>query len=753
MSVTEEKDSAVSIVRLSDQDSGLPSASWLAGQLGARFRELLLLLQRYVARHGHRMLQANGTLNDLFVSFREAGALLSDETAFSASEALAEEIGWPSEELIERQLSECRIGLGKTAAVETEATAHGTLESLRRRFRLTGRQLRLLVAAAAPSISVDLARLYSFAWADFSQKVPTTGFLAELVADTPEEIPVLLNEFRGSGALVLSRLIVLSDSQAWGVPTPLLHQSVRVPERIVAHLLGQTEPLATQLADTCVLSPPEEAVPRDLLVVDPSVLADLELAVDLALSDTSSAPRPLLIGAPESGRRTTLHTLLAERGWGLLTVDLLRLSREEHEIETLLRQACREALLRRCLLLVRGELLVANREEMERWARHLTRVVNPYPGPLAITVTRPEARLHGFLSKLFEVVFPLPSSAQQRTLWARVLAENRCDIRADAPEILTQRFNVTPGTIYRTVAEARSRAMLLFGTTERTELRVVDLSYAIRRKTDHALGAIAEPFNTTLTWDDVVLPEKVFKVLHEIQGYARHRETVYDDWGFRKKISYGRGLSCLFSGPPGTGKTMMSAVLAESLGRELYRVDLSRIVSKWVGETEKNLALAFDEAERGQLVLLFDEADSLFSKRTSQKTSNDRFANMEITYLLQRMEAFDGMSILTTNKEKSIDEAFKRRLKFKVSFPMPEPALRAQLWEKMLPPEASIADDIDYRWLGEQFELAGGSIRNATLRAAFYAPETDGIINHDLLYQAALAEAREMGMVVRDEGM
>ena len=196
---------------------------------------------------------------------------------------------------------------------------------------------------------------------------------------------------------------------------------------------------------------------------------------------------------------------------------------------------------------------------------------------------------------------------------------------------------------------------------------------------------------------------------------------------------------------------MMAAVLAESLGRELYRVDISRIMSKWVGETEKNLALAFDEAERGQLVLLFDEADSLFAKRTKGQSSQDRFANLEINYLLQRMEAFDGMSILTTNNEKAIDEAFKRRLKFKLTFPLPEADLRATLWQRMLPKEANVADDIDFDWLGEEFEMSGGNIRNATLRAAFYAAESDGVITYDRLYQAARAEAREMGMIVRDE--
>lgn len=722
---------------------------WPPGKLGIHLQALLLCLQRYVARHGHRMLQANGTLNDLYVSFNEASALMAAEATLPASEALAERIGWPSAASINETLTALRASLSGPD-VDDNFTDEA-LDSLAERFRLTPRQARLLVAAAAPSIWVDLARLYAFAWSDFSQKVPSVGFLCELLADELGETDELLAEFRGGGPLVQNRLITLSEAPNWTPGTPLLHQQVRVPERIVAFLLGQTEPLSTQLADTCELSPQAAAEPRERLVVDDDAFSNLEAAIRQSLGPGHGKPRALLIGAPGTGRRTCLHTLAAQRGWGLLTVDLARLGQEEQQIERLLREVCREALLRRCVLLVRAEALMVDREALGAWARFMIRVLNPYPGPLMLSTSRPEPRLHGYLSDLFEVTFPLPSSAQQRDLWNRALQEHEIDIRQDAPAILTQRFNVSPGTISRAVGEARTRAMLLHGIGRRTTLKVGDLSFAIRRKTDHALGAIAEPFSTTLTWDDVVLPEKVMKVLEEIQAYARHREKVYDEWGFRKKISYGRGLSCLFSGPPGTGKTMMSAVLAETLGRELYRVDLSRIVSKWVGETEKNLGLAFDEAERGQLVLLFDEADALFSKRTKQKSSNDRFANMEINYLLQRMESFDGMSILTTNKDKAIDEAFKRRLKFKVTFPMPDPPLRAQLWRRMLPPEANVADDVDYDWLGEHFELSGGNIRNATLRAAFYAADGDDIITHDLLYTAGLTEAREMGMMVRDE--
>jgi SpoVK/Ycf46/Vps4 family AAA+-type ATPase len=230
----------------------------------------------------------------------------------------------------------------------------------------------------------------------------------------------------------------------------------------------------------------------------------------------------------------------------------------------------------------------------------------------------------------------------------------------------------------RAVREAASRT-----TGDVTAPAII---HAVRRQADHALSEVAEPFSTTLTWDDVVLPDEVSDAIIDILGHARHRAQVFDTWGFRRKVSYGRGLSCLFSGPPGTGKTMVAAVLAQTLERELYRIDLSRVTSKWIGETEKNLARVFDEAERAQVILLFDEADSLFSARTSVTSANDRFANNEINYLLQRMEAYDGMTILTTNLDASIDPAFKRRLKFRVAFQMPEAPQRTMLWQSMLPP-------------------------------------------------------------------
>src|SRR5207237_6386358 len=209
--------------------------------------------------------------------------------------------------------------------------------------------------------------------------------------------------------------------------------------------------------------------------------------------------------------------------------------------------------------------------------------------------------------------------------------------------------------------------------------------------------------------------------LREMIAYVRHAGQVYEQWGFGARHSLAMGVSSLFAGPPGTGKTMCASVMARELDMELFRVDLSRLVSKWIGETERNLAKVFDEAEQSNAIILFDEADAMFAKRTEVKTSVDRYANLEVNFLLQRMEAFSGVTILTSNFEDSIDSAFKRRLTFRLRFEKPDAAARAALWQKMIPRSAPLSPDVDFDRLGARFDMAGGNIPNAAVRAAFLA--------------------------------
>jgi len=266
----------------------------------------------------------------------------------------------------------------------------------------------------------------------------------------------------------------------------------------------------------------------------------------------------------------------------------------------------------------------------------------------------------------------------------------------------------------------------------------------------HRLGSVARRVPPGFTWDDLVLPDETLEVIREVCAFAKHRAHLLEAWGFGPKLPYGRGVSAILAGPPGTGKTMVAQLLARELGYELYLIELAQVVNKYIGETEKNLARVFDEAEGSHAILFFDEADALFAKRTEVRSSNDRYANLEVNYLLQRMETYDGITLLATNLDQGIDEAFKRRVRFHVMFDLPEPPVRQALWRTMIPPELPLADDVDWKRLAERYEMAGGYIKKAVLRAAARALERGPgtrVTGADLEL-AAQQEYREMGRVV-----
>ncbi len=378
----------------------------------------------------------------------------------------------------------------------------------------------------------------------------------------------------------------------------------------------------------------------------------------------------------------------------------------------------------------------------------LHRSVGSFPGSVFLGADTHELQL-GVLEQetLFRVGFPMPTVPVREQLWQRFLpdAHGLAD-DVDAVEIAAK-FNLSGGAIKNAVIEAINRAAIR-PDTDGTITRD-DLFSGCRAQLTHQLSTYADRVERRLTWGDLVLPDVVMERLHDIVSFYRRRTFVFDEWGFDQKLGKGRGLSVLFSGPPGTGKTMVAGIIASELEMDLYKIDLSRVVSKYVGETEKNLAKIFDEAKESHSIILFDEADSLFSKRTEVKSSIDRYANLEVNFLLQRMESFDGISILTTNFEKSIDEAFKRRLNFRIHFPTPDQDGRLKMWKVMIPPEAPTADDIDWEWLAERYDVAGGNIKNAVLRAAFLAAERGTPINHEALQDAVVREIEEIGKLVR----
>ena len=323
-----------------------------------------------------------------------------------------------------------------------------------------------------------------------------------------------------------------------------------------------------------------------------------------------------------------------------------------------------------------------------------------------------------------------PTSAEQRALWKTVLGGTGSHLNGSVDRIAAQ-FN------FNTASIRAAGATLLQSENGDRDLNAA-LWESCRAQARARLDDLAERIVPAAGWDDLVLPQAQKQVLREIAVHVRQRGKVYESWGFSAQGTRGLGISALFSGPSGTGKTMAGEVLADELKLDLYRIDLSQVVNKYIGETEKNLRRVFDAAEEGGAILLFDEADALFGKRSEVKDSHDRYANIEVSYLLQKMEAFRGLAILTTNMKSALDTAFLRRIRFTVQFPFPDATQREQIWRRVFP-AATPTEALDFARLA-RLQIAGGNIRNVAMNAAFLAAEADQPVRMVHLLQAAKSE-------------
>jgi hypothetical protein len=331
-----------------------------------------------------------------------------------------------------------------------------------------------------------------------------------------------------------------------------------------------------------------------------------------------------------------------------------------------------------------------------------------------------------------------PTAAEQRALWRSALGPMAQHLNGQLDTIVTQ-FDLEPHRIWAASVEVLSRSETRGAQTAETDLRSSDILWdACRVQARPRLDDLAQRLEPAATWDDLVLPAPQRDILRDIAAHVRRRATVYETWGFAAKGVRGLGISVLFAGPSGTGKTMAAEVLAHELRLDLYRIDLSQVVSKYIGETEKNLRRVFDAAEEGGAILLFDEADALFGKRSEVKDSHDRYANIEISYLLQRMEAYRGLAILTTNMKSALDQAFLRRLRFVVQFPFPDAEQRAEIWRRIWPSQTP-TERLDVEKLA-RLNVAGGHIRNIALKAAFLAADAGEPVCMTHVLRAARSE-------------
>ncbi len=615
---------------------------------------------------------------------------------------------------ITRALEEIEAELAIRQQNLTEEGGIPSLEALARSFGLSPFERDAVLLCFAVDEDPEFATLCAYLQDDVNARCATPHLVLSLLCQTREHRESARVALVPSAPLRRFRLLTLGEGSAGQSSWPL-----RIDERIADYVRGinRIDESVVYLVRP-VPSAPMAGAHRELV----------DQLVRWAEAATGQPWPPFhLTGPAGAGKKAIASEFCARAGLQLYTFDLRRLPLQDAERHPSLHVMEREAVLSRIALYVDTAdfdpadrlLTAAARDWIER-----------YGGVLFIGGRE---RWHT-QRQMLHIAVPKLDAAEQRELWTRSLQgiANSVDGQIHA---IVQQFDLGPSAIPQAVNSAVAKARSRSGDFR---LAAEDLWQACREQVGWQLGSLAQRLTPCYTWDDIVLPDDLMRQLREIADQVAARSQVYEHWGFGARLPRGRGIGALFSGPSGTGKTMAAEILANHLRLDLYRIDLAGVVSKYIGETEKNLRNVFDAAERSGAILFFDEADALFGKRSEVKDSHDRYANIEVNYLLQRMEDYRGLAILCTNRRSALDRAFLRRLRFLVEFPFPDGENRRLIWQKVFPPEAPLAP-LDLTALA-RLEISGGNIRNIALNAAFLAAGENTPIRMDHVLHAARRE-------------
>jgi hypothetical protein len=586
-------------------------------------------------------------------------------------------------------------------------------------------QSEVLALCAAPELSPRYGRLLAYLHDDVTRKLASPRLVARLLAGEERSRDTILACFAHDAPLRRAGAIRLLDGDA---PGPLADRLVKVPDRLAAQLLGAR-------LDAPGLDGRLRRVDLDAAVAaaiaggsHAAAIAELQglLAADSRL--------PALVAGPDAPL-----LLAGALGRGLLLLDIEALASEE-----LLADAALAARLegRRLCFDHIDQVSPADRGR-------LTRALAAQRERQLLCAASRDAALQLDEQTVMVVETAMPGFAERTALWRALAetgtrAEGAChpaSVGEQEVREVAAKFRLSAGQIATACEVARLSAAARGAKGIESE----DLHAGARQASSTRLGELATRLPPGFTWEDLVLPARQLELLQSISAYLRHRDLVLSEWGYERAVARTQGLKVLFAGESGTGKTMAAQVLAHGLGLELFRIDLATIVSKYIGETEKNLDRIFTAAEGSNAILFFDEADALFGKRSEVSDSHDRYANIEVAYLLQKMESYPGAVVLATNFRRNIDDAFLRRLDFVIDFPFPEPEDRVRIWRLLLPSTAPLAEDLDLEFLANQFKLSGGGIRNCSLAAAFLAADDGGTITMDHLVRAVAIEYGKLG--------
>ena len=593
---------------------------------------------------------------------------------------------------------------------------------------LSDADLAALLIALAPDVDLRYERIYAYLQDDVTRKRPGVDLVANLLARDTAQRLALVARFDADAPLASAGVLQWRG----GPDMPRLAQPMAVDPLWRHWMLGRTE-LDDALATCARLLPP--ATDLDALHLDAATRSTAQRLLDAQA--TRGTLRVLVHGPHGAGKAALAHALAHASGLRVLDVDTRGWSTPA-DVRRQLQRVFRAAALFGALPLLRGvSALTGDAQAMRAFVDTLAAT----PASFVVATETPWATLHASPLAAVHVALAYPAPAQRRLIWQQALAGARLPLQAGAAEAVAQIFSLSRAQIEQAATDAHLQAEL----DGLDSLGQAQLAAAARRQSGADLARHAQRITPQADFDTLVTVPEVSAQLREICARVATREIVRRDWAGGCVHARGAGVTVLFAGPSGTGKTLAAEAVAHELGLDLYRIDLAAVVSKYIGETEKNLDRVFTAAEHANAVLFFDEADSLFGKRSEVKDAHDRYANIEIAYLLQKMEQFDGLAVLATNLKQNLDDAFARRLTFTLNFPFPEQPERERLWRALWPPLAPKADDVDLGWFAREFRLSGGNIRNTVLAAAHLAAADGRVVTREHLLHATRREFQKLG--------
>ncbi|ARU62615.1 hypothetical protein CBW65_17795 [Tumebacillus avium] len=605
-------------------------------------------------------------------------------------------------------------------------------------FQLSALEQQILLVALAVEVHRKYEKLYAYLQDDVTLKSPTVDLVVKLLGQTAGDMMGIMEQLRPNGTLF--SYFFKRDEEA---NDTLLSRKLRLEPRMIRFLLqtGEGDEVLARCAQTF---DPNEPLPA--LRWEENVQEQLRRFVDTNAAET--ALLFLISGNPGSGKKLHARHTAQHLGKKLVLVNLREALQDEQPLPDVLSRAVREAHLQRAALGLTGvHLLLEGDEALQRKQIFiLQEALEVFRGVTFLVSEKPWKAPELRQGRVFiDLALQVPPDLVRKKVWEEAslsfTVADELDWRA-----MAGKFRFTIGQIEQSLLAAKANAH--WQQDADTPIDLDALHRACYAQVQHNLEKKAVRISPRYTFEQLILPDEQKDNLRNACNQMKFRSVVYGEWGFDRKLSYGKGLSMLFAGPPGTGKTMSAEVIAKELHLEIYKIDLSQVISKYIGETEKNLQEIFAEAQLSSAILFFDEADALFGKRSEVKDSHDKYANVETAYLLQKMEEYEGITILASNFQQNMDEAFMRRINYVIKFPFPDAEYREMIWRGMFPQETPLDDDLDFRYLADKFQFAGGNIKNIVMSAAFLAVETGSPVGMKHIIRAIKHELGKTGKLL-----